>query len=79
MNIRDRRFRLRLSQTRLASLASVSRFKICLHERGDQFLSAEELGRIQQAFQEEAVRIRRDLKHIGADRAESGTTYERPT
>jgi predicted transcriptional regulator len=74
MNIRDRRLTLRLSQTRLAALAKVSRFKICLHERGDQFLSADELGRIQRAFQEEAERMRRDLKHICADRAGIGAT-----
>ena len=64
MNIRDHRLRLRLSQTRLAALAQVSRFKICLHERGDQQLSTEELGRIQQAFEREAGRIRQNLRRI---------------
>jgi len=78
MNIRDRRLRLKLSQTRLAGLAKVSRFKICLHERGDQFLSAEELGRIQQAFRKEAERIRRDLLDIGTDRIATGGMHGNP-
>ncbi len=75
MNIRDRRLRLRLSQTRLAGLAKVSRFKICLHERGDQFLNAEELGRIQQVFREEAQKIRRDLMDMSTDLEVIGSTH----
>jgi hypothetical protein len=67
MNIRDQRLRLRLSQTRLAALARVSRFKICLHERENQLLSADELERIQGAFRAEAERIRRDLLQIASN------------
>jgi transcriptional regulator with XRE-family HTH domain len=47
-----------LSQSRLARLSGVSRFKICLFELGDGKLTSEELARIRIAFQREIERFR---------------------
>jgi hypothetical protein len=47
-----------MSQTRLARRASVSRFKLCMFELGDGTLTADEEGRISQALQAEADRLR---------------------
>src|SRR6266404_4256107 len=63
-NIQLARLKLRISQTRLATLARVSRFKICLHERGDLSLTPPELQRIADALREEARRIRSDAGRI---------------
>lgn len=57
MNIKPERRKLRISQTRLARLAGVSRYKICLHEIGDGELSSQELRRIEIALRKEAVRL----------------------
>lgn len=56
--LRTQRKILALSQSRLARLSSVSRFKICLFELGDGELTAEELGRIRVALEAEAQRLR---------------------
>lgn len=56
--LRQQRSQLRLSQTRLARLSGVSRFKICLHELGDRSLSTGELVLIENALLREAGRLR---------------------
>jgi predicted transcriptional regulator len=61
MNLKDRREKLRLSQSRLAMLSGVSRFKICLHELGERRLKHEELARIDRAIQTEVDRLRDSL------------------
>src|SRR5437899_2603810 len=44
LNLRSRRRALRISQLRLARLAGVSRFKICIYELGDGSLTSDEHG-----------------------------------
>ena len=56
--LRSLRSALGVSQTRLARLARISRFKLCLYELGDGTLNLDELLRIQQALQAEADRLR---------------------
>ena len=64
LDIREQRVRLRLSQTRLSSLSKVGRFKICLHERGDQPLCKADLARVEHALRQEARRMAEDLSEI---------------
>ena len=61
MRVRDSRQKLRVSQSRLAALSGVSRFKICLYERGDVPLTPDELERLRVALQVEADRQRAEL------------------
>ncbi len=49
---------LRLSQTYLARVSGVSRFKICTYELGDGALTAEEQIRILKALRGEVERLR---------------------
>jgi predicted transcriptional regulator len=58
MNLRSQRNALRISQSRLARLSGVSRFKICTHELGDTALSTEEQHRIGESLRAEAERLR---------------------
>ena len=55
---RDHRIALGISQSKLARLSGVSRFKICTYELGDTTLTADEQNRIQEAFRTEASRLR---------------------
>ena len=64
MNIRPERRKLHISQPRLAKLAGVSRYKICLHEIGDAELSSQELRRIEAALRKEAGRLRAAIAGI---------------
>jgi predicted transcriptional regulator len=57
-DLRSHRLALGISQSRLARLSAVSRFKICTHELGDTVLTAEEQDRIRQSLQSEAERLR---------------------
>jgi predicted transcriptional regulator len=57
-NLRFRRRTLGISQTRLARLSGVSRFKICMYELGDGALTEDEHGQIRAALQVEADRLR---------------------
>jgi DNA-binding XRE family transcriptional regulator len=56
---RAHRISLGISQSRLARLSGVSRFKICTYELGDGSLSPEQQTRIREALQAEAERLRR--------------------
>jgi predicted transcriptional regulator len=58
MDLRSNRNKLRISQSRLASLAGVSRFKICLYELGEGNLTPQELRLIRKVLQIEAERLR---------------------
>jgi predicted transcriptional regulator len=58
MNLPKARRALQISQSRLARLAGVSRFKICLFELGDGSLSTDEQMRISAALEAEAERLR---------------------
>jgi predicted transcriptional regulator len=50
-----------LSQSKLARLSGVSRFKLCAHELGAGSLTPEELRRICDALQAESDRLRNVL------------------
>jgi predicted transcriptional regulator len=60
-NLRACRLALGLSQSRLARLSSVSRFKICTYELGDGALNSNEQSRISGALLAEAERLRNVL------------------
>jgi predicted transcriptional regulator len=55
-----------LSQSRLARLAGVSRYKICLHEMGELELASEELKRIDQAISDEVAKFQLALSKVGS-------------
>jgi predicted transcriptional regulator len=59
MKLRFHRSALGLSQSKLARLAGVSRFKICTFELGNGSLTAGEKDRIRQTLAAEADRLRR--------------------
>jgi predicted transcriptional regulator len=58
LNLRIRRSVLGISQSKLARISGVSRFKICTFELGGGSLSEQECQRIMTALETEAVRIR---------------------
>jgi hypothetical protein len=58
MSLRKARLALRISQSRLARVAGVSRFKICTFELGSGSLAADEKERIRKALHAEADRLR---------------------
>ena len=58
MELRSYRNLLGISQTRLARLSRVGRFKICMYEIGDGSLTAEEQCRLVAALKCEAQRLR---------------------
>ena len=57
MNLRADRSALGISQSRLARLSGVSRFKICTFELGSGALNPNELDRIKTALRAEADRL----------------------
>ena len=56
--LRSQREALRISQSKLARLSGVSRFKICTYELGDAAMSPDEQRQIREALQAEAERLR---------------------
>ena len=58
IKLRSRRESLGISQSKLARISGVSRFKICVFELGGGTLSPEECQRIKAALETEAARIR---------------------
>ena len=56
--VRAARLYLGVSQSKLARLSGVSRFKICTYELGDSRLTEDEHGQIRAALQAEADRLR---------------------
>ena len=58
MNLRTYRNTLGISQSRLARMSGVSRFKICTYELGDGSLTTDEQSRIREALHAEAERLR---------------------
>jgi predicted transcriptional regulator len=67
MNLRAHRNALGISQSRLARISGVSRFKICTFELGDRSLTGEEQSRIREALQNEAERFRKLPDAIGLE------------
>ena len=64
-DIRARRSQLQISQSQLARLSGVSRFKICMHELGDKPLNKKDEKEVEKAIRNEAARIHRCLRRIG--------------
>ena len=64
MDTRTSRTKVKLSQSRLARLAGVSRFKLVLYELGEGTLTREEEERIRHAIRDEAGRIRNSLREL---------------
>jgi len=58
INLRVNRSALGLSQSKLARISGVSRFKICTFELGSSVLSLEDQQRIRIALEGEAARLR---------------------
>jgi len=58
INLRSRRESLGISQSKLARISGVSRFKICTFELGGGSLNSQECQRIRTALEAEAGRIR---------------------
>jgi hypothetical protein len=67
LELRTCRELLRLSQTKLARLSNVSRFKICLFELGDGALSAAEQRRVSEALRAELDRLQNISIHLDID------------
>jgi predicted transcriptional regulator len=63
-DLQSRRLRLNLSQSHLARISGVSRYKICLHELGDLQLSPEERERIDRAIGAEICRLQAMLNTV---------------
>ena len=70
-NLRSQRLILRISQSRLARISGVSRFKICLYELGDGSLTQDELGQIREALHSEVERLRGISAKMDFDRPPS--------
>lgn len=58
MSLRANRNALGMSQSKLARLSGVSRFKICIYELGEGSLTLNEQNRIKLALQSESERLR---------------------
>jgi predicted transcriptional regulator len=69
LSLRSHRSLLRISQSNLARLSGVSRFKICLYELGDGHLTPDEQNRIREALTAEAARLRSVPDQIALDQA----------
>jgi predicted transcriptional regulator len=61
---RGLRIALGISQSRLARISGVSRFRICTCEHGDSSLTVDEQNRIREALQAEAERLRQISTHF---------------
>ena len=68
MNLRTHRLALGISQSRLARISGVSRFKICTFELGSGSLNPDEQDRIRKALHAEADRLRDIPAQIDLDR-----------
>lgn len=60
-----------MSQSRLARLSGVSRFRLCTYELGGGSLSPEDLNRLQEALQAEAERLRSITAFIRLQQADA--------
>jgi predicted transcriptional regulator len=64
MNLRTNRLALGISQSRLARISRVSRFKICVFELGSGSLTLDEQEQIKEALRAEAQRLRHAAAQI---------------
>jgi predicted transcriptional regulator len=72
VELKSRRRRLKISQTRLATVAGVSRFKIALFELGEGKLTPDEQQHIETALRNEAKRIQQDALEIERTQFDAG-------
>jgi predicted transcriptional regulator len=70
MELRSNRSALGISQSRLARLSGVSRFKICTFELGSSSLTAEEQRRIRLTLEAEADRLLSAAAKINLDHSD---------
>jgi predicted transcriptional regulator len=77
MDLRQNRQALGLSQSKLARLSRVSRFKICTFELGGCSLTADQQSRIREALCAEALRLRNVSANV--ELASSPTQMQEPT
>jgi predicted transcriptional regulator len=71
MDLRQQRQVLGVSQSKLARLSRVSRFKICTFELGDCSLTIDQQSRIREALCAEAARLRNLSTNIEFGRSPS--------
>lgn len=69
MDLRNRRNKLGISQTRLARISGVSRFRICMFELDNQPLTDAEQRQIDSALKDEVQRKIVDLRNAAEVRA----------
>jgi|ERR1035437_3679423 transcriptional regulator with XRE-family HTH domain len=74
MNLQSLRSALGISQSRLARLSRVSRFRLCMYELGDGSLTPAEQARIEEALRAEAARFQRVLADLELDQLRSAGT-----
>jgi predicted transcriptional regulator len=72
MDLRSDRSKLGISQSKLARLAGVSRFKICMYELDGGSLTPDEHSRIREALLGEANRLRNLPLSFGLGGREEG-------
>ena len=65
---------LGVSQSRLARLSGVSRFRICVSELGERQFTEDEAARVEEALLREAARMRAVLDGVVGDRAAVSAT-----
>jgi len=70
MSLRLNRNALGISQSRLARMSGVSRFKICTYELGNGFLTPDEQDRIREVLKTEAARLRSIPDQIDLEQAQ---------
>lgn len=68
-DLQVRRTSLGLSQSKLARLSTVSRFKICMFELGGGNLTVLELSHLNAAFEGEAARLRDVVSRLNVSEA----------
>ena len=74
--LRWQRAALGISQSKLARLSGVSRFKICTYELGDGALEPDEQDRIREALETEAARLRNISVEIDFGTSQAGVLSE---
>jgi predicted transcriptional regulator len=65
--LRSQRAVLGISQSRLARISGVSRFKLCLFELGDVSLTTDEQHQVRHVLQAEVERLRGAAAQVGYD------------
>jgi predicted transcriptional regulator len=75
MQLKEFRSTLQISQSKLARISGVSRFKICTYELGDSTLTSDERVRVLEALQSEADRLRTLPVHLDFEALSEAPTH----